>query len=63
MHKEPLSAGENVVYRLGYRGLVVAGSHARFLIFSSHAISFGEMSELWGFAFVREGRLTTYFPS
>lgn len=62
-HKGALSAGENVVYRLCYNGLVVAGSHAHFLIFGSHAISFWEKTELWGFAFVWEGRLTTYFLS
>lgn len=62
-HKGALSAGENVVYRLRYNGLVVAGSHVHFLIFSSHAISFWEKTELRGFAFVWEGRLTTYFLS
>lgn len=49
-HKGALSAGENVVYRLCYNGLVVAGSHAHFLIFNSHAISFWEKTELRGFA-------------
>lgn len=39
-HKRALSAGENVVYSLCYNGLVVAGSHAHFLISVSHAISF-----------------------
>lgn len=53
---------ENVVYRLCCNGSVVAGSHVHFLIFGSHAISSGEKSELFGFAFVRAGRLTAYSP-
>lgn len=47
-HKEALLAGENVVYRLCYNGSAVAGSHAHFLIFNSHAISFWEKTELLG---------------